>query len=85
MMKIYLITLLIYVFLPKILFGDTTIIIQSTTSTKNSGFYNFILPIIAKETGVNANVVAVGTGAAIKNSMNCDGDILLVHSKEKEK
>ena len=85
MMKIYLIILLICVFLPKILFGDTTIIIQSTTSTKNSGFYNFILPIIAKETGVNANVVAVGTGAAIKNSMNCDGDILLVHSKEKEK
>ena len=85
MMKIYLITLLIYVFLPKILFGDTTIIIQSTTSTKNSGFYNFILPIIAKETGVNANVVAVGTGAAIKNSMNCDGDILLVRIVKKKK
>ena len=64
--------------------ADDTILIQSTTSTKNSGFYDYILPIIKKDIGIKANVVAVGTGAAIKNSMNCDGDILLVHSKKRE-
>ena len=26
----------------------------------------------------------VGTGAAIKNAMNCDGDVLLVHSRKRE-
>ena len=64
---------------------DRSIIIQSTTSIKNSGFYDYILPFIFDDTGIKANIVAVGTGAAIRNSMNCDGDILVVHSPEKEK
>ena len=79
--------LFIYLFLfpiVKFALADDTILIQSTTSTKNSGFYDYILPIIKKDIGIKANVVAVGTGAAIKNSMNCDGDILLVHSKKRE-
>ena len=28
--------------------------------------------------------MAVGTGAAIRNSMNCDGDLLIVHSPQQE-
>ncbi|MEK9606851.1 MAG: substrate-binding domain-containing protein, partial [Gammaproteobacteria bacterium] len=61
-----------------------TVILQSTTSTKNSGFYDYILPLIEKDTGVTANVVAVGTGQAIKNAQRCDGDVLLVHAKASE-
>ena len=58
--------------------ADTTILLQSTTSTKNSGLYDYILPVLKQDTGITVNVVAVGTGAAIKNAMNCDGDVLLV-------
>ena len=65
--------------------ADNTILVQSTTSTKNSGFYDYILPKFQAETGIIVNVVAVGTGAAIKNARNCDADILLVHSPEHEK
>ena len=65
--------------------SDRSIIIQSTTSLKNSGFYDYILPIILNDTGIKAKIVAVGSGAAIRNSMNCDGDILIVHSPKKEK
>jgi len=61
-----------------------TVILQSTTSTKNSGFYDYILPLIERDTGVTANVVAVGTGQAIKNAQRCDGDVLLVHAKASE-
>ena len=61
-----------------------TILIQSTTSTKNSGFFEYILPIIEKDTKISANVIAVGTGAAIKNAERCDGDLLIVHAKERE-
>lgn len=61
-----------------------TIIVQSTTSTKNSGFYDYLLPMIKKDTGIQVNVVAVGTGQAIKNARRCDGDVLLVHAKEAE-
>ena len=63
---------------------DAAIIVQSTTSTQNSGLYDYLLPKIKAATGVTAHVVAVGTGQAIKNAMNCDGDVLLVHAKEAE-
>ena len=61
-----------------------TILIQSTTSTKNSGFFEYILPIVKKDTGISANVIAVGTGAAIKNAERCNGDLLIVHAKDRE-
>ena len=57
-----------------------SIIVQSTTSTANSGLYDYILPIFEGATGIKVNVVAVGTGQAIRNARNCDGDVLLVHA-----
>lgn len=63
---------------------DQSIIVQSTTSTANSGLFDYMLPIFQKETGIQVNVVAVGTGQAIKNAENCDGDVLLVHAKAAE-
>ena len=63
---------------------DTSIIVQSTTSTANSGLYDYLLPIYTGESGITVNVVAVGTGQAIKNAENCDGDLLLVHAKPSE-
>ena len=56
--------------------ASEAIILQSTTSTKNSGLYDYLIPLIKEDTGVSINVVAVGTGAAIKNAENCDGDLL---------
>ncbi|MDE2647618.1 MAG: substrate-binding domain-containing protein [Paracoccaceae bacterium] len=64
--------------------ANDAIILQSTTSTKNSGLYDYLIPLIKEDTGVSINVVAVGTGAAIKNAANCDGDLLLVHDTPKE-
>ena len=59
-------------------------ILQSTTSTANSGLYDYLLPKFKEKTGITVNVVAVGTGQAIKNAMNGDGDVLLVHAKSAE-
>jgi tungstate transport system substrate-binding protein len=64
--------------------GATSIIVQSTTSTANSGLYNFLLPKFKEATGITVHVVAVGTGQAIKNASNCDGDVLLVHARSSE-
>ena len=36
------------------------------------------------DTGITVHVVAVGTGQALKNAQNCDGDVLLVHAKPAE-
>jgi len=63
---------------------DKSIIVQSTTSTANSGLYDYLLPFFEEQTGIQVNVVAVGTGQAIKNAANCDGDVLLVHAKPAE-
>ena len=60
------------------------VLVQSTTSTGNSGFYDYLLPLFKQETGITVHVVSVGTGQAIRNARNCDGDVLLVHSKPAE-
>ncbi len=63
---------------------DDFIIVQSTTSTQNSGLFDHILPIFQDKTGIEVRVVAVGTGQAIKNAANGDGDVLFVHAKPAE-
>jgi tungstate transport system substrate-binding protein len=63
---------------------DQSIVVQSTTSTANSGLYDHLLPRFTERTGIKVHVVAVGTGQAIKNAMNGDGDVLLVHAKTAE-
>jgi tungstate transport system substrate-binding protein len=63
---------------------DDFIIVQSTTSTQNSGLFDHILPKFTEKTGIAVRVVAVGTGQALKNARNGDGDVVLVHSKPDE-
>ena len=80
----------IFVILASLLFtgsagaGDSSIILQSTTSTANSGLYDYLLPLFREKSGITVNVVAVGTGQAIKNAKNGDGDVLLVHDRGAE-
>jgi tungstate transport system substrate-binding protein len=64
--------------------ADRFIILQSTTSTENSGLFAHLLPIFTAKTGIEVRVVAVGTGQAIKNASNGDGDVLLVHDRAAE-
>ncbi|NJO36765.1 MAG: solute-binding protein [Rhizobiales bacterium] len=63
---------------------EPAIIVQSTTSTANSGLYDHLLPAFQEASGIQVNIVAVGTGQAIKNAENCDGDVLLVHARPAE-
>jgi tungstate transport system substrate-binding protein len=63
---------------------DKFIVVQSTTSTQNSGLFDHMLPIFTEKSGIEVRVVAVGTGQALKNAQNCDGDVLFVHAKPSE-
>jgi len=65
-------------------FAGESLLLQSTTSTANSGLYDFLLPKFKEQSGVQVHVVAVGTGQAIRNATNCDGDVLLVHARAAE-
>jgi len=60
------------------------IIVSSTTSTENSGLFAYLLPIFESETGIQARVVAVGTGKAIQQAKDGDADVLFVHHKSSE-
>ena len=60
------------------------ITIQSTTSIRDSGFYNYIQDKYQEESSTKLKVVAVGTGQAIENAKKCDADLLFVHHEPSE-
>ncbi|MBI5189505.1 MAG: substrate-binding domain-containing protein [Nitrospirae bacterium] len=67
--------------------AETRLVLQSTTSTQNTGLFDVLLPAYYRWTkykDVRIDVVAVGTGKAIENARRGDADILLVHDREKE-
>ncbi|HEB75420.1 MAG TPA: tungsten ABC transporter substrate-binding protein, partial [Nitrospirae bacterium] len=64
--------------------AGTRIRCASTTSTQNSGLFDYLLPIVERETGIKVDVVAVGTGAAFEIGKRGDADVLLVHAKDEE-
>lgn len=64
--------------------SESTLKILSTTSTRDSGFYNYILPIFEKKYGIKTYTINTGTGQAIMNAKNCNGDILITHSTNLE-
>lgn len=61
-----------------------TIILATTTSTKDSGLLDEILPVFEKEEGYKVDVVSVGSGEAMKMGENGEADVLLVHSPAAE-
>ena len=64
--------------------GD--VILASTTSTKDSGLFDVLIPAFEKDNPAwKVKVVAVGSGAAIKLGEQKDADVLLVHSPADEK
>lgn len=60
------------------------ILCSSTTSTENSGLFDYILPIFEKASDVKIKIVARGTGAAIEMGKRGDADVVFVHAKELE-
>ncbi len=70
--------------LPTVLHAGDTIRCASTTSTQNSGLLDYLLPIFTAETGIDVQVIAVGTGAALKLGQKGDVDVVLVHAEDLE-
>ncbi len=79
-----LLVLILLTALPGPASSQTRIKCASTTSTQNSGLFDYLLPIFEKKTGIKVDVVAVGTGAAIEIGKRGDADVVMVHAKEQE-
>jgi len=63
---------------------DKSIVVSSTTSTEQSGLFNYMLPIFKMKTGIEVKVVAVGTGQALDIGRRGDADVVFVHDKPAE-
>lgn len=63
---------------------DKTIKMSTTTSTENSGLLDVILPEFKKDTGISIKVFAKGTGAAIRDGMDGNVDVIFVHARARE-
>lgn len=58
--------------------------LATTTSTENSGLLAYLLPPFEKANDCHIDVIAVGTGKALKLGQTGDVDVVLVHARSKE-
>src|SRR6202008_3670733 len=63
---------------------DKSIVVASTTSTQDSGLFEYLLPIVKQKTGITVKVVAQGTGQALDTGRRGDADVVFVHAKSAE-
>lgn len=60
------------------------LLLATTTSTDNSGLLAAVLPRFTATYGIDVDVVAVGSGAALELARRGDADVLLVHAPAAE-
>lgn len=60
------------------------LLLATTTSTRDSGLLDVLLPDFEKQNRVAVDVVAVGTGQALKLGEDGNADVLLVHARAQE-
>ncbi|PIE57354.1 MAG: tungsten ABC transporter substrate-binding protein [Desulfobulbus propionicus] len=63
---------------------DKVLKMSTTTSTQASGLLDVLLPELEKDTGIKVKVIAKGTGAAIRDGMDGNVDVIFVHDTARE-
>ena len=63
---------------------DRILKMSTTTSTQASGLLDVLLPELEKDTGIQVKVIAKGTGAAIRDGIDGNVDVIFVHAKARE-
>jgi tungstate transport system substrate-binding protein len=63
---------------------EKSIVVASTTSTQDSGLYDYLLPLFTQKTGIAVKVLAQGTGQALDTGRRGEADVVLVHNKSAE-
>jgi len=63
---------------------DKVLKMSTTTSTQESGLLDVLLPALEKDTGITVKVIAKGTGAAIRDGIDGNVDVIFVHDRARE-
>jgi len=64
--------------------SESSLILATTTSVRDSGLLDALLPRFTKESGIEVRVIAVGTGAALRMGREGNADVLLTHAPDAE-
>ncbi len=62
----------------------TSIILATTTSTRDTGLLDYLDPLFQIDTGIQVQYVAVGTGQALDMARRGDADVAMVHAPSLE-
>ena len=60
------------------------IVLATTTSARDSGLLDYLIPVFQGETGIGVRYTAVGTGQALDLGRRGDADVVLVHAPSAE-
>ena len=84
-MSILAISLIIALSVGAVAFGASKeLILATTTSTRDTGLLDVLLPVFQERTGYNVKTIAVGTGAALALGKKGEADVLLCHAPASE-
>lgn len=75
------------VFAPRLWSAEPTrkdLILATTTSTRDSGLLDVLIPVFEEQTGYVVKTIAVGTGKALAMGKRGDADILMTHAPAAE-
>jgi tungstate transport system substrate-binding protein len=61
------------------------VILATTTSTRDAGLLDSLLPVFEAQSGYHVRVVAVGSGQALEMARRGDAEIVLTHAPEAER
>ena len=61
------------------------VILATTTSTRDAGLLDSLLPVFARQTRYRVKVIAVGSGQALAMGRRGDADVVLSHAPEAER
>jgi tungstate transport system substrate-binding protein len=65
--------------------GARDIVLATTTSTRDAGLLDTLLPVFERRTGYRVRVVAVGSGQALALARRGDAEVVLSHAPEAER
>lgn len=85
-MKRIIIALVVLAFIiPSLASAEEKVLkMSTTTSTESSGLLEILLPAFKKDMGIDVKVIAKGTGAALRDGMDGNVDVVFVHDPDRE-
>jgi tungstate transport system substrate-binding protein len=61
------------------------VLLATTTSTRDAGLLDSLLPVFEKQSGYTVKVIAVGSGEALELGRRGDADLVLAHAPTAER